>query len=412
MSVFEYKGFDGAGKGVSGMLDADNPKVARAKLRKLGVFPTDIREQATGGGATVGKGLSVEVDFQKYLQRVSVQDVATMTSQLATLVGAGIPMVESLTAMIEQVENPKLRVVLAEVRDKVNEGASLADSMKGYPKIFNDLYVNMVRAGESSGALEIVLTRLTAYTEAQVRLRGKLTSAMIYPLLMTLVGGGIVIGLFVFVIPRIRRIFDSFGATLPLATRLLLGASDFLMSWWWALLILGAGGAFFFRRWAITKEGRAKLDTWVLKVPVFGRLNRTVAVSRFCRTLSTLLISGVPILTAMNIVATVVNNKVLEKAISEATRNVTEGQSLAVPLRASGQFPALVTHMIAIGESTGELEDMLTKIADAYDNEVENMVNGLTSLLEPVLILAMGGVVALVAVAILLPMLNMSAIAK
>ncbi|MED5372749.1 MAG: type II secretion system inner membrane protein GspF [Myxococcota bacterium] len=411
MAVFEYKGFDAAGKSVSGIIDAEGAKTARSKLRKQGLFPTDLREQKAGAKAASGSGLNVEIDFSKYLERISVQDVATLTSQLSTLVGAGIPMVEALSALLDQVENDKLRVILAEVRDKVNEGATLGDAMKGHPEVFSQLYVNMVRAGEASGALETVLLRLTEYTEAAVRLRGKLVSAMIYPVLMTLVGFGIVVGLFVFVIPKMRRIFDSFDAELPWITSALLSISDFATQWWWLIGILMGGAGFGFYRWKQTPEGTEKWDRFMLKVPIFGRMNRLVAVARFCRTLSTLLDAGVPILQAMAIVSTVVENKVIEEAINASARNVTEGQSLAVPLKQSGQFPPIVTHMINIGERTGELEKMLAKVADAYETEVDNMVTGLTSLLEPLLILMMGGIVAFVALAILLPMLNMSSMA-
>ncbi|MCK6518793.1 type II secretion system inner membrane protein GspF [Myxococcota bacterium] len=412
MAVFEYKGFDAAGKAVSGSVDSDGAKNARAKLRKQGVFPTDVVEQNAKAGGVRGKGINIQIDFSKYFQRVSAQDLSSLTSQLSTLVGAGIPMVEALSAMIDQVENPKLRVVLAEVRDKVNEGSTLAQAMRDHKNIFSDLYVNMVRAGETSGALDVVLLRLAEYTESQVKLQGKLISAMIYPVLMTLVGLGIVLGLFVFVIPKIRRVFDTFGESLPFITRALLGVSDVVVGYWWGFFLLAAGAAYFFRRWVTTPEGRFKFDGYMLQVPIFGRLNRLVAVSRCCRTMSTLLNSGVPILSAMGIVATVVNNKVIEKAVVEASKNVTEGESLAGPLKASGQFPPIVTHMIAIGERTGELESMLGKVADAYDSEVDNMVGALTSLLEPVLILAMGGIVAFVAIAIMLPMMNMSAIAR
>ena len=412
MAVFEYKGSDAAGKAVAGNVDSDGAKNARAKLRKQGVFPTDVVEQNAKGGGVRGKGINIQIDFSKYFQRVSAQDLSSLTSQLSTLVGAGIPMVEALSAMIDQVENPKLRVVLAEVRDKVNEGSTLANAMRDHKTIFSDLYVNMVRAGETSGALDVVLLRLTEYTESQVKLQGKLISAMIYPVLMTVVGLGIVLGLFVFVIPKIRRVFDTFGESLPFITRALLGVSDVVVGYWWAFFLLAAAAAFFFRRWVATPDGRFKFDGYMLQVPIFGRLNRLVAVSRCCRTMSTLLSSGVPILSAMGIVATVVNNKVIEKAVVEASKNVTEGESLAGPLKASGQFPPIVTHMIAIGERTGELESMLGKVADAYDSEVDNMVGALTSLLEPVLILAMGGIVAFVAVAIMLPMMNMSAIAR
>ena len=388
--------------------------MARSKLRKQGVFPTEINEQKSGQSATRGKGLSVEVDFSKLFGRsgISTTELSTMTSQLSTLINAGIPMIEALTAMIDQVENETARVVLAEVRDKVNEGDSLGKAMEGYPHIFDNLYVNMVKAGEQAGALDTVLKRLTEYTEASVKLRGKLVSAMIYPILMSLVGLAIVTGLFVFVIPKIRKVFDSFGADLPFVTEVLLSISDFVAGYWWAILIVAVGGAYGFRRWKRkSPENQEKLDGLMLRLPVFGRINRVVAVSRFCRTMSTLLSSGVPILTAMNIVATVVQNKVMEAAIREAARNVTEGQSLAVPLKASGHFPPMVTHMIAIGERTGELEPMLDKVADAYETEVDNTVNALTSLLEPVLIIGMGGVVAFVALAILLPMLNISNLA-
>jgi general secretion pathway protein F len=343
---------------------------------------------------------------------VRVQDVAEMTSQLSTLIGAGIPMVEALTALVDQVENPQLRLILVEVREKVNQGSGLAVAMKGYPNAFNDLYVSMVAAGEQSGALDIVLKRLTEYTEAQVRLRNQLTGAMMYPLLMGGVSALIVVGLFVGVIPRIRRIFDSFGSTLPLITRVLLGISDFVSGYWWAILIAGALAVWRGRIWLRTPKGRAAWHRGQLRMPIFGRINRLVAVSRFCRTLSTLLDSGVPILTAVSIVKNVVGNDVIAAAIEQVGVNIAEGESIAEPLRQSGQFPALVTHMISIGEKTGELEPMLQKVADSYDQQVEAILRGLTSLLEPILILVMGGVVTLVALSILLPMLNLSSLAR
>ena len=411
MAVFEYRGFNATGKAVAGVIDAEAARVARSKLRAQGLFPTEISEQQAGAGATKGRGLSVEVDFSKYIERISVQDIATMTTQLSTLVGASVPMVEALTAMIDQVEKPKLRIILADVRDKVKEGSTLADAMQPHDEVFDDLYVNMVRAGEASGALDTVLTRLADHSEALVRLRGKLVAAMMYPILMSLVGSAIVIGLFVFIIPKIKRVFDSFDAELPWITEFLLAVSAFMVSFWWLLLGLGAVGGFFFRRWKKTPEGAKTFDRWMLRMPIFGRINRVVAVARFCRTLATLLNSGVPILQALHITSTVVQNHVLSEAIQEAARNVTEGQSLAVPLKQCGQFPPLVTHMIAIGERTGELETMLGKVAQAYEAEVETTVETLTSLLEPILILVMGGVVAFVALAILLPMLNLSSLA-
>ncbi len=411
MAVFEYKGFDAGGKDVSGIVDADSPKTARTKLRKQGLFPTDVWAQKAGK-ATRSKGASIEVDFSRFFQRVKVQDVATMTSQMSTLISAGIPMVEALTALIDQTENQVLKLTLTEIREQVNQGETLAKAMMPHSKIFNPLYINMVAAGEQSGALDIVMLRLAEYTEASVRLRGQVTQAMMYPVLMGGVSMLIVIGLFVGVIPRIRRIFDSFGEGLPLITEMVLWLSEFIQAWWWALGLLAIAFFFGFRRWVSTPSGRERFDRWKLTMPVFGPVNRLVATSRFCRTLATLLSSGVPILTAVGIVKNVVQNVVLADAIDKAGANIREGQSIAAPLKESGQFPPLVTHMIAIGEKTGELEPMLLKVSDSYDTQVENTLSGLTSLLEPILILVMGGVVMLVALSVLLPMLNLSAIAR
>ena len=411
MAVFEYKGFDNAGSEVSGIVDSDSAKGARLKLRRQGVFTTDVWAQ-TAGKATRGKGINVEIDFSKYFQRIKPGDIATMTSQLSTLVSAGIPMVEALSALIDQVENPVLKLVLVEIREDVNQGEGLAKSMKKHPKVFDHLYVNMVAAGEQSGALDIVLNRLTDYTENSVKLRGKVTSALMYPMLMGGVSVLIVAGLFVGVIPRIRRIFDSFGAGLPPLTRLVLGISDFIQGYWWLVIIMVVGSIVGTRKWVKTPKGRRTWHKWKITMPLFGRVNRLVAVSRFCRTLSTLLDSGVPILTAVAIVKNVVENDILAEAIANAGQNIREGQSIAGPLKESGQFPPLVTHMIAIGEKTGDLEPMLGKVADSYDQQVENTLAGLTSLLEPLLILGMGGGVAIVALSILQPMLNLSAIAK
>lgn len=411
MAAFEYRGFDRVGKATQGIVDSDSARGARGKLRKQGVFATEVWEQKAGR-RTKGSGLNVEIDFSKFFTRVSLEDVSQMTSQLSTLVGAGIPMVEALTALIEQTDQPTLHLVLVEIREKVNQGDTLADAMKAHPRIFTDLFVNMVRAGEQSGALDIVLVRLTEYSESQVKLRSQLRSALTYPLLMGAVSFLIVIGLFVGVIPRIKRIFDSFGEGLPLITRIILSISDFIVGWWWALGIVMVGAAYGVFRYVRTKAGRRRWHTLQLQLPIFGRINRLVAVSRFCRTLSTLLDSGVPILTAVGIVKTVVGNDIIAEAIESAGQNIREGESIAKPLKASGQFPPLVTHMIAIGERTGELEPMLGKVADAYDQQVENTVGTLTSLMEPILILTMGGVVVIVALAILLPMLSMTSIVQ
>lgn len=412
MAVYEYKGIDAAGKAVAGIIDADNPKVARLRLRKQGMFPTDLHEQAKGGSSTKGTGLNVEIDLAQYFQRVTSRDVATLTHQMATLLGAAVPVVESLTALVEQVEKPKLKVTLSQIKEKVNEGSTLADAMAEHPKVFNALYVHMIRAGERAGALEIVLVRLAEFTESQVKLQGKVQSALAYPILMSGVGGLILTGLFVGVIPRLRRLFDSMDGALPLITQVVFFIADFFMAWWWALGLAFIGIVVWFRRWVTTEEGHTRFDRLKLRVPVFGRIFRLIAISRFCRTLATLLVSGVPIVTALKIVRNVVGNETIALAIDAATSNIQEGQSISVPLKQSGEFPPIVTHMISIGEKTGELEGMLTSVARAYDTEVEQVTDGLTSLLEPLMILVMGGIVGLIAVSILLPMLNLSSLAS
>lgn len=408
MAVYEYVGLDAVGKGVKGIIDADSARTARGRLRKQGVFPTEVKEQSKG--ATQGKGLNVQIDFGKYFQRVGATDIAQMTSQLSTLVGAGIPMVDSLTALVDQVENPLLKSALADIKEKVNEGHSLAKAMRGHPKVFNDLYVNMVDAGEQSGALEIVLKRLTEFTEKTVQLNSKLVSALTYPAIMILMSSGLVLGLFSFVIPRIKRIFDSFDAGLPLITTIIFALSNFVTGYWWLILLVGTIGTIGFVRYIRTPAGRHWWHRRLLRLPVFGPLNRKVAVSRFARTLATLLVSGVPILTALSIVRSVVGNDIIADAIEAASKNISEGQSIAVPLRASGEFDPIVIHMITVGEKTGELEHMLTKVADAYDAIVENTVDTLTSLLTPILTVFMGVTVGIIALGILLPMLNLSAI--
>lgn len=408
MPVYEYKGLDSGGKAIAGIIDADTAKIARSRLRKQGVFPTEIAEQVEA--AAKGSGLNIEIDVSKYFQFVSPRDVSILTTQMSTLIGAHVPMAEALAALVEQSEKPRLKVVVSKVKERVNEGATLADALEDHPKIFDELYVHMVRAGERSGALAEVLKRLAKFTEGQVKLQGQILGAMAYPVLMMCVGLMILLGLFIGVLPRIRSLFDSLGGdqALPLVTRLVFFVGDTLVGWWWAFPLVVGGALWLFRRWVRTEKGRERFDRIKLRVPIFGKINRLVAVSRFCRTLATLLVSGVPIISALQIVEAVVGNVILSRTIHEATVNIQEGQSIAVPLRQSGEFPPLVTHMIAIGERTGELERMLTSVADAYEDEVEATVSTMTSLLAPLMILVMGGAVFVVAIGLLMPMQNLS----
>lgn len=407
MAVFEYRGIlVGTGKPVKGVRDAENAKSLRSALRRDGVLLT----VATEGKAAEAKAKR-DIKIFEFLGRPSTSDVAVLTRQLATLVGAGIPLFESLAALVEQVENEQLKRALTQVREQVREGTSFAKALEAHPTIFPPLYVNMVRAGEASGTLQQVLERLTAFLESQAKLKGKVTSALAYPILMAIIGTTLVSILMVAVVPNVTTIFASMDQALPWYTALLITTSDFMSSYWWLLLSLLALGIYLFRRWLRTTKGKLTWDGFVLKVPVFGKVILMLSIARFARTLSTLLASGVALLGAMDIVANVLGNAALEKVVHEAISSIREGQSIAEPLKRSGRFPPIVTHMITIGEKSGQLESMLQSVSDAYDTEVENRVQMLTSLLEPLIIVMMGSVVGFIAVSILMPLIQMSSFA-
>ncbi len=401
MAVFEYKGLDLRGKKMAGVIDADNPRQARSKLRQNGIFPTEVMTAKAAAAEQAREAFS-------FGQKVSLSETALMTRQMATLTGAGLSIMESLAALIEQTENKASKKVWVDVREGVKEGSTFADALSRHPKVFSNLYCHMVRAGEASGALDKILLRLADYLENQVRLRGKIFSMMTYPILMMVVSGLILLFLVAYVVPKVTSIFDDLNQALPLPTVILLSISDFVIAYGWLLFLLLALGFFFLRRHIATPEGREKYDRISLKVPIFGKVVKMVAISRFTKTLATLLASGVQLLKALEIVQEVVGNKVLEETIREARGNIREGESIADPLKRSGLFPPLVTHMISIGEKSGELETMLQKVSEAYDNEVETTVTGMTSLLGPLMILGMGFAILFIVLAILLPIFEVS----
>lgn len=404
MPVFEYKGLTKDGRNTRGTIDADSLRTARAKLKKDGIFVVDLKDRTK---AVAKPGASVVTS-----SRVNVEDLSLMTRQLATLIKSNIPLVESLGAVSEQVENPTLKVALGEIRNSVNEGGSLHRALAKYPKIFSNIYVSMCEAGEMTGNLDVILIRLAEFTEAQNELRSKVRSAMMYPVLMTIFTGAILIGLFTFVIPKIVKVFEQTQLVLPWYTQVVISISNFLVNYWH----LATGGTLvlyiLFRNWKATPAGRSQWDRITLTLPVFGKISRMIAVSRFTRTLSTLLAGGVPMLNAMDIVANVVDNEVLRGAVQNARDNISEGESIAAPLKKSGEFPPIVLHMISIGEKTGELEFMLTQVSDSYDFQVKNTVQGLTSLMEPVMIVIMGVVVGVIVFAIMIPIFELSNIAR
>jgi general secretion pathway protein F len=404
MAVFVYKGIlVASGKAVHGLRDAENVKTLRAQLRRDGILVTTAAEEQAAK-AKQGGGF----ELKRLFDRPSTGDLAVMTRQLATLIRAKIPLFEALSALIDQVEKESLRRTLTAVRDQVREGRSFADALREHPRVFSDMYVNMVRAGEASGTLEAVLERLTGFIENQAKLKSKVTSALAYPVLMMLIAVILISVLMVGIVPNVTRIFQNMGKTLPWYTQILISVSWFASTFWWLIILGLVGGIWWFRRWKETKDGKLRWHTFVLGTPIFGRLVQMVAISRFTRTLATLLAAGVPLLQAMGIVRDVLGNAALEKVIEDASGSIREGQSIAEPLKASGRFPPLVTHMIAIGEKSGELENMLENVANAYDSAVDNRVQLMTSLLEPIIIVVMGGAVAFIAMAILMPLIQMS----
>ncbi len=401
MAVYHYKGVSSSGKAVSGIRNADGIRTLQSLLRKDGVFPTEIQQQQE----RTKRG---EIDLKKLTARVSTRELSVITRQLATLLKAGVTLVESLSAVIDQAENQTLKMVTAQVKQRVNEGSSLADAMGHHPKVFPELYCNMIRAGESSGALDVVLNRLADFTEGQAKLRSKVIGTMTYPAIMVMIGMGILTILMVVVIPKITKIFADRKAALPLPTKVLLTMANFVRDYWWLILVLLVLGIIGLIQYIKTERGRLRWDRFMLDMPIAGKIIRMLAISRFAKTLSTLLVSGVPLLTALSIVRSIVNNKILARAIDDARDSIKEGESIAAPLRRSGEFPPLVIHMIAVGERSGQLEEMLNNVAESYQDQAENRINALTTLLEPLMIVFMGGAVAFMVLSILLPIMQLN----
>jgi general secretion pathway protein F len=407
MPVYHYKGYRNDGGAATGIIDAESPKVARVKLRKVGVFPTDMVEQGTAptvsitgipGRSSVGSGRS---------PALSTTDVAMMTRQLATLLVAGLPLVDALGVMVDQAEKKSVKSLMADIREAIRGGAAYSAVLGGYPREFSQIYVHMVRAGEASGALDQILFRLAEFLEKQLALKHKVTNAVLYPALMMIVGILVLFFLMTFVVPKITAVFTSLKQALPWPTVVLMSISQFLADYWAVIL-----GGVVLMVWAVrramkTETGQLAADRWLLTIPLIGEVSRMVAISRLTSTLATMLASGVQLLDAMDVAKRVMNNRVLEHAVEGASQNIREGETIAEPLKRSGEFPALVTHMIAVGERSGEMEEMLRRIGHIYDGEVDRVITRFTSLLEPIMILVMGVLVFFIVVAILLPIFEM-----
>ncbi len=402
MPIFEYRGTTRDGKDTKGVVDAENLRAARIKLKKDGVFVSSIADKKK---SVQKKSSAIKIRSGS----VPVQDMALMTRQLATLIKANIPLVDALTAISEQVENPVLSEAIADAKNLVNEGLSLHKALSKYPQIFDTIFLSMAEAGEMSGTLDLILLRLAEFTEAQADLRQRVSSAMTYPIIMLVVITLVIFGLFTSVLPKILSIFESFpDITLPWYTQAISSVSQVFVNNWYLIGGFIVISVLFFLNWKNSTEGKKSWDAISLKIPLFGEIIKMVAIARFTRTLSTLLAGGVPMLNALDIVRNVVNNHVIAQAVDEARSNISEGETIAGPLKKSGLFPPLVVHMVNIGEKTGDLENMLNLVADAYDYQVKAKVDNITTLLNPIMTLLIGGVVFIIVLSIIVPMFELT----
>lgn len=404
MPVFEYTALDSAGKKLKGILDADSQAAARQKIRGDGNYPVEIRETSPKKQKKQAqKTFSLQLG-----QRVKQQEIHIATRQLATLLGAGIPLVPALNGLMEQTANRSLQTIIAQIKDAVNEGNSLTSALSEHPKLFSRIYINMVRAGEASGSLDVVLDRLAEFGENQQALKSRIRAAMLYPIFMAIVGIVVLFLLITFIVPSITSVFEGTQQALPLPTIILISLSAILQQYWWLLILFVIGLFFAIRFYIQTAPGRRIWDRLKLSLPGLHDLNTKIAAARFGRTLASLLKAGVSLIVSLQIVKNIVNNVLLAEIIDEACDELEKGKSLSQFLRGNKWFTPMLVQMIAVGEQSGALEDMLEKAADAYEKEVESKILALTSMIEPVMILTMGLVVSFIVVSILLPIFEMN----
>lgn len=413
MAEFQYTALDERGHEVSGALQAESRVAALSRLKGMGMHPLDIAMSA--GGAAVANGAAAGVVVAQaapktpmFGRRVSASDLALFTRQLASLFNAGLNVARCLDTLIENTENPSIQQTLREVSKSVQGGSQLWEALAEHPKMFSELYVGLVQAGEASGQLGKVLERLADEMEQSEERRSKIRSALSYPILLIGAGFSAVLFILIFLVPRFAKIFVNLNRPLPAPTKFLIDTQAFITSqgWWVALLIVAAVIAV--KQWGKTPAGGLALDGFRMKMPVLGPLFHKESVSRFCRTMATLVQGGVPILSAFDVAERAVGNRVISLAIMQVKDAVREGEALAPPLRRTGVFPGLVTNMIAVGEETGNLDEMLVRVADAYDAELSNRMRQLVSLVEPAVILLMGGIIGTIVISMLVPVLEIS----
>jgi len=408
MPVYEYTALDTNGKKLKGVLDADSLAAARQKIRQGGRYPVEIqetvprtRQRKKGGFLSLQPGA-----------RVKAQEIHVATRQLATLLGAGIPLVPALSGLIEQTSNKTLKTIITQIKDSVNEGNSLTSALAEHPRLFSRVYVNMVRAGEASGSLDVVLERLAEFGERQQALRSRITAALVYPIFMALVGTVVLFLLITFIVPSITKVFDDRNQILPLPTTMLIKTSSFLQSYWWLVLLLSVGLVLTVRFLIRRPKGRRVWDKLKLTIPVLRDLNIKIAAASLGRTLASLLQAGVPLITSLQIVKNILNNMLLAEVMDKATEELEKGKSLSGILRGNKYFTPMLVQMIAVGEQSGALEKMLEKAADSYEKEVESKIMAMTSMIEPIMILVMGLAVSFIVISILLPIFEMNQLIK
>lgn len=427
MPKFRYVAMDAKGHEVEGVIESDNENRALTALKDKGLFPTSVtdigggrgsRGPASRGGAARGPvtakvqsggGLKTEIKMPSFMQpKIKEKQIMIFTRQLATLVDAGLPLLRCLHVLQKQEQNLQFRAALAGMAESVEGGSTFAEAMSQFPKVFTPFYVNMVRAGEASGALQTILTRLAEFMEKSQKIRSKVKGAMVYPLVVMVMAVLILVVLMVFVIPKFKEIFDDLlgGKSLPALTEFVIGASNFMAQQWYIGLAVIVGAVVLFKSFKATDTGRILLDKLKLRLPIFGTLVRKTAIGNFSRTLGTLMTGGVPILQALNIVKEVTNNAVLSAAVTHVHDSVKEGETIVVPLEASGVFPSMVISMVQVGEETGALPEMLMRIADNYDDEVDTAVEALTSVIEPIMIIVLALMVGTIVIAMFMPMIS------
>lgn len=397
MSTFIYTVVDAAGKMIKGKMEAESESLVLGKLHEQSFHVINIAkgkdEKKT---RSTGKG-----------KKVKLRSMVVFSQQFATMIDAGIAVVRCLDILESQIKDEALKPAIAQCKRDVKGGLSLTDAFSKHPNVFSRLYINMVRAAETGGILDLILARLATFLEKEEEVRSKIKSAMIYPILVLVFASLMIVALFMFVLPRFKEIFVSMNVQMPIATRMLFGMSGALQSYWWAILLVVGGGIFSYKTYIKAESGRFKIDGLKLKVPVIGELIQKMAISRFSRTFATLIASGVPMMRSLEIVGETSGNLVIAKTVETARNAIREGQKISTPLAQSGLFPGMVTHMIDIGEETGRLSEMLVKVSDFYDQEVENAVKALTSMIEPCLIVVMGGIVGFIAVSIMAPIFKL-----